>query len=220
MENFDTVKFNKLLNTSRLGRKFKYFNSIESTNDYAAGLIEKSRDRDLERLDGTLVLSEKQISGRGRFKHKWLSPRGGLWFSLIIITDIHPVELPNLTLIAAFSVSEALLDIYNINIDIKWPNDLFYGEYKFGGILSELKKFGQLQAVIIGIGINVNIDDKTLGELDNMATSIQKILGRKADRELIVAKILDDLEISYDYFSTTGDFKSLFSKWENNIRYQ
>ncbi len=121
MENFDTVKFNKLLNTSRLGRKFKYFNSIESTNDYSAGLIEKSRDGDLERLDGTLVLSEKQISGRGRFKHKWLSPRGGLWFSLIIITDIHPVELPNLTLIAAFSVSEALLDIYNINVDIKWP---------------------------------------------------------------------------------------------------
>ncbi len=74
--------------------------------------------------------------------------------------------------------------------------------------------------MIIGIGINVNIGDKTLGELDNMATSIQKILGRKADRELIVAKILDDLEISYDYFSTTGDFKSLFSKWENNIRYQ
>ncbi len=220
MENFDTVKFNKLLNTSRLGRKFKYFNSIESTNDYAAGLIEKSRDGNLERLDGTLVLSEKQISGRGRFKHKWLSPRGGLWFSLIIITDIHPVELPNLTLIAAFSVSEALLDIYNINVDIKWPNDLYYGEYKFGGILSELKKFGQLQAVIIGIGINVNIGDKTLGELDNMATSIQRILGRKADRELIVAKILDDLEISYDYFSTTGDFKSLFSKWENNIRYQ
>ncbi|MEE8324689.1 MAG: biotin--[acetyl-CoA-carboxylase] ligase [Candidatus Humimicrobiaceae bacterium] len=220
MENFDTVKFNKLLNTSRLGRKFKYFNSIESTNDYAAGLIEKSRDGNLERLDGTLVLSEKQISGRGRFKHKWLSPRGGLWFSLIIITDIHPVELPNLTLIAAFSVSEALLDIYNINVDIKWPNDLYYGEYKFGGILSELKKFGQLQAVIIGIGINVNIDDKTLGKLDNMATSIQRILGRKADRELIVAKILDDLEISYDYFSTTGDFKSLFSKWENNIRYQ
>ncbi len=220
MENFDTVKFNKLLNTSRLGRKFKYFNSIESTNDYAAGLIEKSRDGDLERLDGTLVLSEKQISGRGRFKNKWLSPRGGLWFSLIIITDIHPVELPNLTLIAAFSVSEALLDIYNINVDIKWPNDLYYGEYKFGGILSELKKFGQLQAVIIGIGINVNIGDKTLSELDNMATSIQRILGRKADRELIVAKILDDIEISYDYFSTTGDFKSLFSKWENNIRYQ
>jgi BirA family biotin operon repressor/biotin-[acetyl-CoA-carboxylase] ligase len=220
MENFDTEKFNKLLNTSRFGRRLKYFDSIDSTNDYSGGLIEKSRGSDLKKLDGTLILSEIQTGGRGRFKHKWLSPRGGLWFSLIIITDIHPEELPNLTLIAAFSISEAFKDIYNINVDIKWPNDLYYGKYKFGGILSELKKEGKLQAIILGIGINVNIDDKTLGGLYNMATSIRKILDREADRELILAKMLDDFERSYDYFSTTGDFRSLFVKWEKNIRYQ
>ena len=220
MENFNTEKFNKLLNTSTFGRKFKYFESIDSTNDYSADLIEKSRGTDFERLDGTLTLAERQTGGRGRFKHKWLSPQGGLWFSLIIITDIHPEQLPNLTLIAAFSISEAFMDTYNINVDIKWPNDLYYGEYKFGGILSELKKDGKLQAIILGIGLNVNIDDKTLDGLDNTATSIRKILGREADRELIMAKILDDFERSYNYFSTTGDFKSLFTKWEKNIRYQ
>jgi BirA family biotin operon repressor/biotin-[acetyl-CoA-carboxylase] ligase len=220
MENFNTEKFNKLLNTSTFGRKFKYFESIDSTNDYSAGLIEKSRGTDFEGLDGTLTLAERQTGGRGRFKHKWLSPQGGLWFSLIIITDIHPEELPNLNLIAAFSISEAFMDTYNINVDIKWPNDLYYGEYKFGGILSEFKKDGKLQAIILGIGLNMNIDDKTLDGLDNTATSIQKILGREADRELIMAKILDDFERSYNYFSTTGDFKSLFVKWEKNIRYQ
>ena len=220
MENFDTEKFNKLLNTSTFGRKFKYFESIDSTNDYSAGLIEKSRGTDFERLDGTLTLAERQTGGRGRFKHKWLSPQGGLWFSLIIITDIHPEELPNLTLIAAFSTSEAFMDIYSINVDIKWPNDLYYGEYKFGGILSELKKDGKFQAIILGIGVNVNIDDKTLDGLDNTATSIRKILGREADRELIMAKILENFERSYNYFSATGDFKSLFTKWEKNIRYQ
>jgi BirA family biotin operon repressor/biotin-[acetyl-CoA-carboxylase] ligase len=220
MGNFDTEKFNKLLSTSKLGRKLRYFESIDSTNDYAADLIEKSHGRSFKKLDGTLVLAEIQTSGRGRFNHKWLSPQGGLWFSLIIVTDIRPEELPNLTLITAFSISEALMDIYNINVDIKWPNDLYYGENKFGGILSELKKDGKLQAIIIGVGINVNIDGKTLGGLDNIATSIQKILGREADRELIMAKILDDFERSYNYFSTTGDFKSLFMKWEKNIRYQ
>ena len=112
------------------------------------------------------------------------------------------------------------MDIYNINVDIKWPNDLYYGECKFGGILSELKKDRSLQAIILGAGININIDDKTLDKLDNMAISIKKILGRNADRELIMAKILDNFERSYDYFSTTGDFKSLFVKWEKNIRYQ
>ena len=122
--------------------------------------------------------------------------------------------------IPAFSISEAFMDTYNINVDIKWPNDLYFGEYKFGGILSELKKDGKLQAIILGIGLNVNIDDKTLDGLDNTATSIRKILGREADRELIMAKILDDFERSYNYFSTTGDFKSLFTKWEKNIRYQ
>ena len=219
MENFDTKKFNKLLKASKLGGKLKYFESIGSTNDYSVNLIEKSHGRDLERLDGTLILAERQTSGRGRFKHKWLSPYGGLWFSLILITDIRPEELPNLTLITAFAISEALMDIYSIDVDIKWPNDLYYGKSKFGGILSELKKDDSFRIIILGVGINVNIDDKTLGELDNMATSIEKILGKIADRELIMAKILDNFERSYNYFSTTGDFKSLFVKWEKNIRY-
>ena len=220
MEKFNTAKFNKLLKTSKFGQNLKYFKSIGSTNDYAAGLIEKSRGRSLEKLNGTLTLAEIQTSGRGRFKHRWLSPQGGLWFSLILITDIHSEKLPNLTLIAAFSISEALMNIYDIRVDIKWPNDLYYGEYKFGGILSELKKVGSHKAIILGAGINVNIDDATLGKLDNMATSIQNVLGRDADRELIMAKILDNFERSYDYFSTTGDFKSLFVKMEKNIRYQ
>ncbi|MCK5566741.1 MAG: biotin--[acetyl-CoA-carboxylase] ligase, partial [Actinomycetia bacterium] len=210
MENFDTEKFNKLLNTSKFGRNLIYFDSIGSTNDYSAELIKNTAISDLERLDGTLVLAEKQTSGRGRFGRRWLSPGGGLWFSLIFMTNIRPKELPNLTLIAAFSISEALMDTYGIGIDIKWPNDLYYGEHKLGGILSELKKEGILQIIILGAGINVNIDDKTLGGLDNMATSIQKILGIEADRELIMAKILDNFERSYNYFSTTGDFKSLF----------
>jgi len=220
MKNFNTEKFNKLLNTSKFGRKLKYFDSIGSTNDYSVELIKKSHGKDLEKLDGMLVLADIQTSGRGRFRRKWLSPKGGLWFSLMIITDIRPEELPNLTLIAAFSISEALIDICNINVAIKWPNDLYYGEHKLGGILSELKKENTLQIIILGVGINVNIDDKTLGGLDNMATSIQKILGKAADRELLMAKILDNFERSYDYFSTTGDFKSLFKKWEKNIRYQ
>jgi BirA family transcriptional regulator, biotin operon repressor / biotin---[acetyl-CoA-carboxylase] ligase len=221
MEKFDIEKFNKLLNASKFGRKLKYFDSIDSTNDYSTSLINKCRGRNVESLDGTLILAERQTSGRGLFKHKWLSPQGGLWFSLIIITDIHPEELPNLTLIAAFSVSEALKEAYNISVDIKWPNDLYYGDYKFGGILSELKRDGQLQAIILGVGINVNICDKTLDRLDNKAISIQKILGgKKADRELIMSKILDDFERSYDYFLTTGDFKTLFIKWKKNIRYQ
>ena len=220
MKNFNTEKFNKLLNTSKFGRKLKYFDNIGSTNDYSGELIKKSHGKDLEKLDGMLVLADIQTSGRGRFRRKWLSPKGGLWFSLMIITDIRPEELPNLTLIAAFSISEALIAICNINVDIKWPNDLYYGEHKLGGILSELKKENTLQIIILGVGINVNIDDKTLGGLDNMATSIQKILGKAADRELLMAKILDNFERSYDYFSTTGDFKSLFKKWEKNIRYQ
>ncbi len=220
LEKFDTEKFNELLTTSKFGRKLKYFDSIGSTNDYSGELIKKSQDKDLKKLDGMLVLAETQASGRGRFRRKWLSPKGGLWFSLIIITDILPEELPNLTLITAFSISEALMDACGISIDIKWPNDLYYGEHKLGGILSELKKESTLQIIILGVGINVNIDDQTLGELDNMATSIQKILGKAADRELIMAKILDNFERSYNYFSTTGDFKSLFVKWEKNIRYQ
>ena len=136
MEKFNTGKFNKLLNTERFGRKVLYFDTTGSTNDQAGEIIKKSCIKD---LDGTIVLAEKQTSGRGRFKHEWLSPEGGLWFSLIINTDLHPEKLPNLTLIAAFSISEALKDIYSINVNIKWPNDLIVSDKKIGGILTELR---------------------------------------------------------------------------------
>lgn len=220
LEKFNAEKFTKSLNTTRFGRKLLYFDSIGSTNDHCGELIKKSQSKDFEKLDGTIVFAEKQTSGRGRFKHEWLSPEGGLWFSLIIITDIHPERLPNLTLIAAFSISEAILDTYGLKVDIKWPNDLYHGEYKFGGILSEFKKKGELQAIILGIGINANIEDKALQKLDNMAVSIKKVLGKNVDREILMARILDNLERSYDYFSKTGDFSSIFAKWEKNIRYQ
>ncbi|MCJ7666456.1 MAG: biotin--[acetyl-CoA-carboxylase] ligase [Actinobacteria bacterium] len=220
MKNFDTEKFSKLLNTAKFGRKMAYFSTISSTNDYSAELIKNTRAIDLKGLDGTLVLAEIQTCGRGRFRRKWLSPEGGLWFSLIFTADLRPEELPNLTLIAAFSISEALMDTYSISVDIKWPNDLYYGEYKFGGILSELKKEGQLQIMILGAGLNVNICDTDISKLESAVTSIQKILGKTADRELLMAKILGNFERSYNYFSTTGDFGTLFKKMEKSIRYQ
>lgn len=220
MNKFDRKKYNKLLDTSKFGRSLDYFDTIDSTNEYSGRLIHNIGKNELQELDGRLILAEIQTSGRGRFKHKWLSPEGGLWFSLIIITDMHPEKLPNLTLIAAFSISEVLLELHGIDVDIKWPNDLYYGEYKFGGILSEFKNEKDFQAVILGIGINANIDIKDLDKLDNTATSLKNIIGKSIDREILLAKILDNFETSFDYFSRTDDFKSLFMKWENNIKYQ
>src|SRR3972149_9860188 len=86
------------------------------------------------------------------------SPSGGLWFTIILRTALKEKELPEVTLIAAYSVASVIDGQYGINAIIKWPNDIYFRQSKLGGILTEVEKVNGSIFLIIGIGINANLD--------------------------------------------------------------
>ena len=95
--------------------------------------------------------------GRGRFNRDWLSPCGGLWFTIILATKIKGKDLSKINLLAAILVAEILITKYRLKVTVKWPNDIYCNGCKLAGILSiKLKKINSLLYLNVGIGINVN----------------------------------------------------------------
>jgi len=220
MKNFDKEQFNKKLKTQFIGKNLIHFEILNSTNDFACEIEKKSDINNLkEGLNGTVIISEIQDMGRGRFNRNWQSPQGGLWFTIILATKIKEKDLPKMNLLAAISVAEILITKYRLKVAVKWPNDIYCNGCKLAGILSETKKINSLLYLNIGIGINVNINSSVFANLNLKAISIIDLLGRKLKREILLAEILTSFEKNYNYFVETGDFKSIFNKIKDCIIY-
>jgi len=218
MINFDLDRYNKYLETDHIGKNIIYLKKVDSTNNFASQLI-KSKKEKYESLDGTIVLAETQEKGRGRLERIWLSPSGGLWFTIILRTALKEKELPEVTLIAAYSVASVIYREYGINAIIKWPNDIYFRQSKLGGILTEVEKINDIVFLIIGIGINANLDVADIAPLIKESTSIKIISGKDIEREQLLSKILLDFERNYGYYSQTKDFKTIFKKIEKILTY-
>jgi len=216
MINFNLDRYNKYLETDHIGKNIIYLKKVDSTNNFASRLI-KSKKEEHESLDGTIVLAETQEKGRGRLGRIWLSPSGGLWFTLILRTSLKEKELLEVTLIAAYSVASVLDTEYGINAIIKWPNDIYFRKSKLGGILTEVEKVDGSVFLIIGIGINTNLAAVDIAPVIKESTSIKIIIGKDIEREYLLSKILLDFEKNYGYYSKTKDFKTIFKKIENKI---
>jgi BirA family transcriptional regulator, biotin operon repressor / biotin---[acetyl-CoA-carboxylase] ligase len=201
---FNVKKFKGLIDTTFLGRNIRYFAEVSSTNDYALKMLAEAGEGHPESIDGTVVVAEKQTCARGRFNRSWLSPRGGLWFSLIFRSPVKEDRIPVLTLIAAFSIADVLKKKYGIYTNIKWPNDLYYRDRKLGGILSESKKAGGQQMVVMGIGINIDLEEKYLKILEGRAVNIKDITTMPVEPEPLLASILKNFEGLLASFPKTG----------------
>jgi len=218
MKNFNKEQFNKKLKTQFIGKNLIHFERLNSTNDFACEIEKKSNSNDIkEGLNGTVIISEIQDMGRGRFNRDWQSPQGGLWFTIILATKLKEKDLPKMNLLAAISVAEILQTKYRLKVIVKWPNDIYCNGYKLAGILSETEKINNLIYLNVGIGINVNIDLSLFANLDLKAISIMDLLGRKLKREILLAEILLSFEKNYNYFVETGNFKSIFNKMKDRI---
>ncbi|MFY9402406.1 MAG: biotin--[acetyl-CoA-carboxylase] ligase [Candidatus Omnitrophota bacterium] len=193
------------LKTKTLGRSALYFDSLSSTMDTAAQLALKGAK------EGTIVVAETQIKGRGRLGRLWHSPKyKGLYFSIILKPKIPLDKAPVITLLTAVSISEALKELIPIDIQIKWPNDLILNNKKIGGILTEIKaEIDEVGFVIVGVGLNINNDKKTLF---SGATSLSLELGDKLSRVQVLQGILHRLEENYLVFNKKGSL-TITDKW-------
>ena len=140
------------LATSWLGRPATVLAAVRSTQDEARRLARAGAG------EGTLVWARQQTRGRGRVDRRWSSPPGaGLWFSVILRPRLAPATVAFLTILAGVAVAEALNRVVAGAVRLKWPNDLFVGEAKLGGILAEAETTGSaVDFVVLGIGVNLH----------------------------------------------------------------
>ena len=195
----------KLSNEFRSKVVLEVFDTISSTNDY---LLRKGKNKN---KDIKICVAEEQTKGRGRRGKSWISPKfKNIYFSLN--SYLEKEDLSGLSIAVALSVSKVLTKI-NVMSLIKWPNDLLVGNKKICGILIETAKEGELTKVVIGIGINVNMEYSEL--IDQEWTSIKLEKKQSVDRNSIITEMINQLCITlnkfeqeeFDYF--LNKFKSL-----------
>jgi BirA family biotin operon repressor/biotin-[acetyl-CoA-carboxylase] ligase len=192
------------LNNKFIGHNIIHFDTIDSTNIKAKELAASGES------DGTVVISEEQTAGKGRLGRQWVSPKGkGIWMSIILRPDIDPVHASKVTLIGAAAVFNALKNL-NISALIKWPNDLVINNKKACGILTEMSaELNKIHYLIMGIGINVNIDEEDFpSEMRDIATSLKSSFGKIVDRKALIADILNNFELLYTDFIQSSSIES------------
>jgi BirA family biotin operon repressor/biotin-[acetyl-CoA-carboxylase] ligase len=115
--------------------------------------------------EGTIIIAERQSAGKGRLGRRWFSPVGGIWLSIILYPQLSPSYIPRITLMTAVAIVKAIERCAQIKAQIKWPNDILINEKKVGGILTEMSaELDMINWVVVGIGINVNVDHREFPE--------------------------------------------------------
>jgi BirA family biotin operon repressor/biotin-[acetyl-CoA-carboxylase] ligase len=199
------------LHTKMLGQAIHYLESTESTQKIAHQLAQEGCP------EGTLVIAEEQVNGRGRLTRSWYSPKyTGIWMSLVLRPKLPPIMAPQFTLIAAVAVVQAIEEVCELYPGIKWPNDILMDRRKVTGILTELQADSdRINAIIIGIGINVNQEKEDFPEdIRDIATSLFIEKGEKISRAALVQCILLKLEKYYEIYMEKG-FTPLKMLWES-----
>ncbi|BAW30949.1 MAG TPA: biotin--[acetyl-CoA-carboxylase] ligase [Methanothermobacter sp.] len=206
-------KIKEALETSYIGCEIYCFDEVDSTNIIAKELAED------DAKEGTIVIAKTQTRGRGRRGKKWISPRGGIWMSIILRPDIPPAEAPHLTLITGVAVAKTLKREFGLDVGIKWPNDILIGEKKVCGILTEAHaRFNTIEYIVVGIGIDTNVDvDLFPEEFREGATSLKRELGRDVDSIDLIGKLLVEFEKVYDDFRD-GRFPEILNEWRRFSR--
>ncbi|KTB85318.1 bifunctional biotin--[acetyl-CoA-carboxylase] ligase/biotin operon repressor BirA [Pseudomonas syringae] len=195
------------------GWSVRTYDSIDSTNAEAARLIGDGVPMPL------LVLAEQQTSGRGRRGRKWVSPFAeNLYYSLVLRIDGGMRQLEGLSLLVGLAVMNVLRDLGVSGAGLKWPNDVLVGKQKIAGILLELiGDPADVCHVIIGIGVNVNMQTST--EVDQSWTSIRLETGRLADRNDVAARISARLDSLLTVHREKG-FAAFREDWERGHLWQ
>jgi acetyl-CoA carboxylase biotin carboxylase subunit len=196
------------LNTKFIGREIYYHEDVLSTNLLARELIEKGA------REGTVVIAETQHRARAKIGEVWLSPFGGIWLSVILMPNVSPVDVAKFNFLASVAVGSAIKKLYGLDVKIRWPSDIMVNDKKIAGIFAEsVSEKNELKYLILGIGINANVDIASFPLwLRRTATSLKKELGAPVSRKELIEKLLEELEARYLTFQKEG-FKSILHEW-------
>lgn len=178
-----------------IGSKLLHFSSLTSTNEYAKSIINTAKE-------GTVIIADKQIAGKGRFDRHWYSPDSGLWFSIIL----KPKKTSLFSLVIGIALCDALETI-GMEPHIRWPNDILIRTKKVAGILTEVEN----DTIIVGVGLNVNV--RTFpNNLKNNATSLILESGKSFEKKKVLGLILEKIENRYNMLKD-NKIQALLNDW-------
>ena len=145
------------LKTKIIGQQAYYFDTIDSTQNQALKMADDTSH------DGSVIVASKQTGGRGRAGRKWISPKGGIWISIILqpkfdisITTLFPIA-------SALALSIAIEKTFSIKPELKWPNDLTIKGKKVAGMLVDVSlESNRIENLVLGVGINFDVNVKQI----------------------------------------------------------
>jgi len=198
------------LETDFIGREIHHFEKLSSTNTTAKQQARKGAK------EGTAIIAETQTRGKGRLNRPWVSPKGGIWLSIILKPEIAVEDITKITLITSVAVAKTLREMFDLKAEIKWPNDVLIDSRKVCGILSEAVLKGKtVDFIIVGIGVNANFTRKALPrELQTTATTLKEVLKKDIDREKFVCLLLKEFENNYKMLRKRR-FERLLEEWRS-----
>jgi len=199
------------LRTRWIGKTIHYFRTVDSTNAQAYQLALRGAG------EGEIVVAESQEKGRGRLGRHWFSPPfRNLYLSVILRPKMPPHQAPLITLMAAVATAEAIEKTSGLHPMMKWPNDLLMKGRKLAGLLNEIhSETDRIHFVILGIGVNLNTDERTFSkEIRTFATSLKRETGKTVSRKIFLQHLLQALEKWYDVLHRQGG-SPILQAWRN-----
>ena len=176
--------------TRLVGRRILYYKELSSTMDEASRLAEAGTE------EGTVVITERQTAGRGRFGRNWVSPEGNLYFS-VVFRPSHTI-LPLLTMVSGVAVARAIRKVTGLSPAIKWPNDVLVDGKKVSGILVEAVAEGaSVRYAVVGIGLNIKLEYPEIEALGGLANGLENAAGRPVAKDAVLRRLLLELDNLY-----------------------
>lgn len=211
----------KVLDTLFVGKdKIIYRLTTDSTQNLAILLAEKNPNS-----DGIVIIAGEQKSGRGRQNRKWLSPKGGIWLSVVLRPRISASKITLLPFAAALAVCDTIKKTTQLDAKLRWPNDVTISGKKVAGILIDISMEAErINYAVVGIGINANVDSSAISsylEKGIKVTSLSDELGHKTNILDLTKVILERLEYYYMELKRCAP-NTIIEEWKKNsdILYQ
>jgi len=199
------------LKTKMFGKYTYYFDSVDSTQNQAMKMASRA-------VHGTLIIAEKQTSGKGRLGRKWISPKGGIWLSIILHPKFDMSVITLFPIASALALSNAIEKTLNIKSELKWPNDITINGKKVAGMLVDASiESNKIENMILGVGINYNVEVKQIEKILKNTPNFYGVASLSEHNKttkpvLLVQSFLLELEEIFNLLNK-GEIKKIIKDW-------
>ena len=203
---YNLSNISSYLNNNIIGRSIIQYDNLNSTYAKAKNIFASCPD-------GTVVLSENQSECTLRFGNEWLClPEKNIYLSIILKSVNNNYLLPLTDVVGCSSILSAIEDLYDLNCTIKWPNDILIKDNKISSVQSDIT--GKGSGIILSLNINVNMEEK----FENLkTTSIKLEKGENVEREILIGRILNEIEGHYDEIVSRGKASRAVDIYNKNL---